>query len=233
MPTVMPPKKTTIPFVGTSFGKRPFGTGPGKRPFGTGPGQIPFGQGQGQSPVQRPVQRPVIKPPVKTGGPDTSNKYRVPLMFCMFIFFVLGCSIALSLFNLVSIGSNMQQEIRTGNLHNTLTEAHAALRSARHVTDSLPVADVVRHWKNSNALIEKSKIPWDEVPKWRIFMSKSIGKVKKLLEDHPNWSKDLKETTNNIEKTAHPLAQESKEWRESFKNVARAYSDMIVNMYKK
>ena len=172
-------------------------------------------------------------PPTPAPSPINGKNFSVPILFCLFVLFVLGCSIALSLFNLVAIGNNMQEEIRSGNLHHTLNEAHAALRSARHVTDSLPIADVVKHWKNSNELIKKSNIPWGEVPKWREFASRSIDNMKQMIKEHPNWSKDLKETTGNIEKTAHPLAQESKEWRESFKNVAKAYSDTLVNMYKK
>lgn len=172
-------------------------------------------------------------PPTPAPSPINGKIFSAPILFCLFVLFVLCCSIALSLFNLVAIGNNMQEEIRTGNLHHTLNEAHAALRSARHVTDSLPIADVVKHWKNSNELIKKSKIPWGEVPKWREFASRSMDNMKQMIKEHPNWSKDLKETTGNIEKTAHPLAQESKEWRESFKNVAKAYSDTLVNMYKK
>jgi len=193
------------------------------------PKQKRFGQGPPLFITQHAVKRnsPVDTTP-PTPAPSPRN-YSAPLMACMFVFFVLGCSIALSLYSLVAIGTNMQQEIRSGNVHHTLNEAHAALRSARHVTDSLPIADVVKHWKNSNDLIRKTKIPWEEVPKWREFASRSM----KMIKDHPNWSKDLKETTHNIEQTAHPLAQESKEWRESFKNVAKAYSDTLVHMYKK
>jgi len=117
--------------------------------------------------------------------------------------------------------------MKSGTLNSAITEAHQALRSARHVTDSLPIKEVLQRLERTNGLIKDTKIPWEELPEWRAFAAHALDSANKMVKEHPGWTKDLKETSGNIRDTASPIAEESKAWRESFKNVATAYAKTL------
>ena len=53
-----------------------------------------------------------------------------------------------------------------------------------------------------------------------------------MLKEHPEWARELKESSENLKETAQPLALESKEWRKSLRGASAAYAETLMNMYK-
>lgn len=128
--------------------------------------------------------------------------------------------------------ATLSTSLKSGKLNKAITEAHLALHSIRKLSDSIPMDDIIKHWGNSNRLLESSDIPWNELPQWRLFAQNAFKITADMLKKHPNWAKDIERSTNNLKATAQPLTNESKEWRKSLRGASAAYAKTIINMYK-
>jgi len=113
-------------------------------------------------------------------------------------------------------------EIRSGHLHDAVIEGTRTMKSARTLTDSLPIKEVVKHWGNTNSIIKSSKIPWDEIPEWRKLVKKSFLITTNMLKEHPEWSQQMVSSSKNLKDAVVPLASESTQWRKSFRGAADA-----------
>jgi hypothetical protein len=124
------------------------------------------------------------------------------------------------------------RSLATGDLHKTVQEAHLALHSVRKLSDSIPMDQIVKHWGHTNNILEKSKIPWKELPQWRLFAQNAFRITTDMLKQHPDWAKNIEQSTDNLKATATPLAVESKEWRKSLRGASAAYAKTLMTMYK-
>ena len=57
-------------------------------------------------------------------------------------------------------------------------------KSARHLTDSLPVDDVMKHWQTTNGLLQATNVPWEELPEWRKFAKNAFDISTKMMNKH-------------------------------------------------
>ena len=114
-------------------------------------------------------------------------------------------------------------------LSTTLKDAHLALRSIRHVTDKLDTGKVLKEWHHTNQIIQENKIPWKELPQWRLFAQHSMKSIFTEIEKNPNMIADIKETSKNILHSVHPLMVESKEWRKSLRSALYSTAKTILN----
>ena len=186
--------------------------------------------------IGKPLARVVSKKPMyKPVGQDTTirihsghKKYFIGVGIC-FSFFAVIIIVAL-----VRVGDSVGDGVHSltsGHLHSAITEAHKAMQSARRVTDSLPLKEVVSHWGDTNKLIADAKIPWEELPEWRTLAENTFRTSTNMMKEHPEWTKELKESSENLKNTASPLAHESKEWRKSFSQTAQAYAQALMSLY--
>jgi hypothetical protein len=144
---------------------------------------------------------------------------------------IFAVVIGVSAYTIVQTTTPAVRSLTSGRLNNAIQEAHLALKSARHVTDNLPVKDIVKHWEASNKLLQSTNIPWKELPHWRQLAQHSFRITTNMLKEHPEWARELKESTLNLKKSTQPLANESKEWRKSFKGAFSAYAKTLKNLY--
>jgi hypothetical protein len=128
--------------------------------------------------------------------------------------------------------SPLGRSLMTGDLHKTVQEAHLALHSVRKLSDSIPMGSIVHNWGHTNAILEKSDIPWKELPQWRLFAQNAFRITTDTLKKHPDWAKNIEQSTDNLKATATPLALESKEWRKSLRGASAAYAKTLMTMYK-
>ena len=128
--------------------------------------------------------------------------------------------------------SPLGRSLMKGDLHKTVQEAHLALHSVRKLSDSIPMDKIVHHWEHTNNILEKSNIPWKELPQWRLFAQNAFRISTDMLKQHPDWAKNIERSTNNLKDTATPLAEESKEWRKSLRGASAAYAKTLMSMYK-
>lgn len=128
--------------------------------------------------------------------------------------------------------SPLGRSLATGDLHKTVQEAHLALHSVRKLSDSIPMDKIVHHWEHTNNILEKSNIPWKELPQWRLFAQNAFRISTDMLKQHPDWAKNIEQSTDNLKATATPLAEESKEWRKSLRGASAAYAKTLMTMYK-
>lgn len=150
--------------------------------------------------------------------------------------FVILCIFAVTLVLSVNEASKTMQplgkSLLKGDLHKTVQEAHLALHSMRRLADSVPMDKVMHHWEHTNNILENSKIPWKEVPQWRLFAQNAFRISTDMLKKHPDWAKNIEQSTDNLKATAEPLALESKEWRKSLRGASAAYAKTLMSMYK-
>jgi len=150
--------------------------------------------------------------------------------------FVILCIFAVTLVLSVNEASKTMQplgkSLLKGDLHKTVQEAHLALHSMRKLADSVPMDKVMHHWEHTNNILENSKIPWKEVPQWRLFAQNAFRISTEMLKKHPDWAKNIELSTHNLKETAEPLAIESKEWRKSLRGASAAYAKTLMSMYK-
>ena len=177
-----------------------------------------------QMKIGRPTYRPVPEAVSTISVRNEHKKYIVGGVFCFGLFAVVLIVALVRVGN--SVGAGVES-LTSGHLHRTIDEAHKALQSARRVTDSLPLKEAVQHWGETNKIIAEANIPWKELPQWRTLAENAFRTIKK----HPEWAKELKESTNNLKETASPLATESKEWRKSFGVAARTYAQALMALY--
>ena len=128
--------------------------------------------------------------------------------------------------------SPLGRSLMKGDLHKTVQEAHLALHSVRKLSDSIPMDKIVHHWEHTNNILEKSNIPWKELPQWRLFAQNAFRISTDMLKQHPDWAKNIERSTDNLKATATPLAEESKEWRKSLRGASAAYAKTLMEMYK-
>lgn len=128
--------------------------------------------------------------------------------------------------------SPLGRSLMKGDLHKTVQEAHLALHSVRKLSDSIPMDKIVHHWEHTNNILEKSNIPWKELPQWRLFAQNAFRITTDMLKKHPDWAKNIEQSTDNLKATATPLALESKEWRKSLRGASAAYAKTLMSMYK-
>jgi len=128
--------------------------------------------------------------------------------------------------------SPLGRSLMKGDLHKTVQEAHLALHSVRKLSDSIPMDKIVHHWEHTNNILEKSNIPWKELPQWRLFAQNAFRISTDMLKQHPDWAKNIERSTDNLKATATPLAEESKEWRKSLRGASAAYAKTLMAMYK-
>lgn len=150
--------------------------------------------------------------------------------------FVILCIFAVTLVLSINEASKTMQplgkSLLKGDLHKTVQEAHLALHSMRKLADSVPMDKVMHHWEHTNNILENSKIPWKEVPQWRLFAQNAFRISTDMLKKHPDWAKNIEQSTDNLKATAKPLALESKEWRKSLRGASAAYAKTLMSMYK-
>lgn len=128
--------------------------------------------------------------------------------------------------------SPLGRSLKDGKLNKLVTEGHLALHSMRKLSDSIPVEKVLHHWEHTNNILQNSKIPWEEIPHWRLFAQNAFRMTTKMMKEHPDWAKDIEKSTANLKQTASPLALESKEWRKSLRGASAAYAKTLMSMYK-
>ena len=128
--------------------------------------------------------------------------------------------------------SPLGRSLMKGDLHKTVEEAHLALHSVRKLSDSIPMDKIVHHWEHTNNILESSNIPWKELPQWRLFAQNAFRITTDMLKQHPDWAKNIEQSTDNLKATATPLAEESKEWRKSLRGASAAYAKTLMSMYK-
>ena len=124
--------------------------------------------------------------------------------------------------------SPLGRSLMKGDLHKTVQEAHLALHSVRKLSDSIPMDKIVHHWEHTNNILEKSNIPWKELPQWRLFAQHALRSVINELEKNPHMITDLKETSKNILHSVHPVMQESKEWRKGLRGALYSTAKSVV-----
>ena len=150
--------------------------------------------------------------------------------------FVILCIFAVTLVLSVNEASKTMQplgkSLLKGDLHKTVQEAHLALHSVRKLADSVPMDKVMHHWEHTNNILENSKIPWKEIPQWRLFAQNAFRISTDMLKKHPDWAKNIEQSTHNLKETAEPIALESKEWRKSLRGASAAYAKTLMSMYK-
>lgn len=150
--------------------------------------------------------------------------------------FVILCIFAVTLVLSINEASKTMQplgkSLLKGDLHKTVQEAHLALHSMRKLADSVPMDKVMHHWAHTNNILEKSDIPWKEIPQWRLFAQNAFRVSTDMLKQHPDWAKNIEQSTDNLKATATPLALESKEWRKSLRGASAAYAKTLMSMYK-
>ena len=113
---------------------------------------------------------------------------------------IFAVVIGVSAYNIVQTTTPAVRSLTSGKLNRAISEAHLMLKSARHVTDSLPVEDVMKHWETTNGLLKATNIPWKEVPEWRKFAQRAFEISTKMMKAHPEWSKDIKDSSSNLRK---------------------------------
>lgn len=128
--------------------------------------------------------------------------------------------------------SPLGRSLKEGKLNKLVTEGHLALHSMRKLTESIPIDKVMNHWENTNKILESNKIPWEELPQWRLFAQNAFRMSTQMMQQHPDWAKDIEKSTRNLKDTASPLANESKEWRKSLRGASAAYAKTLMSMYK-
>ncbi len=143
-------------------------------------------------------------------------------LFFLFILICIGAVICVQLAMLVD-------EVKNGNLNDAVVEGTRTMKSARALTDSLPIKEVVKHWGNTNNIIKTSKIPWDEVPEWRKLVQKSFLITTNMLKEHPEWSQQMVSSSKNLKEAMVPLASESNQWRKSFRGAADAAVQTLLS----
>ena len=122
----------------------------------------------------------------------------------------------------------LTSSISSGHLEATIKDAHMALKSVRHVTDKLDTDKLLKEWEHTNGILEKNKIPWKELPQWRLFAQHALRSVINELEKNPHMISDLKETSKNILHSVHPVMQESKEWRKGLRGALYSTAKSVV-----
>ena len=145
---------------------------------------------------------------------------------------IFAVVIGVSAYNVVQTTTPAVRSLTSGKLNKAIGEAHLMLKSARRVTDNLPMKDIVHQWGNTNRILQASNIPWKELPHWREFAQNAFRISTNMLKEHPEWARELKESSENLKETAQPLALESKEWRKSLRGASAAYAETLMNMYK-
>ena len=128
--------------------------------------------------------------------------------------------------------SPLGRSLKDGKLNKLVTEGHLALHSMRKLSESIPVDKVLHHWEHTNNILKNSKIPWEEIPHWRLFAQNAFRMTTQMMQQHPDWAKDIEKSTRNLKDTASPLANESKEWRKSLRGASAAYAKTLMSMYK-
>ena len=154
------------------------------------------------------------------------------MRFQIGVIFIFAIVLGVSMNNLNNTLEPAIRSLNSGKIHHTLTEAHRMFKSARHLSDSIPMEKVMNHWEKTNNIISESHIPWEELPHWRALATKSFRITTNMLKEHPEWAEDLKKSTTNLRSATVPLAEESKEWRKSLKASSAAYAKTLMNMYK-
>jgi len=136
-----------------------------------------------------------------------------------------------SAYNGVSkLASPLSASLSNGNLEATIKDAHLALKSVRHVTDKLDTDKLLTQWAHTNTILEKNKIPWKELPQWRLFAQHALRSVINELEKNPHMISDLKETSKNVLHSVHPIMEESKEWRKGLRGAIYSTAKSIVQL---
>lgn len=148
------------------------------------------------------------------------------------IIVIFAAVIGVSAYTIVQTTKPAVRSLTSGKINDAIGEAHAMLKSARHVTDNLPMGKIVNHWGNTNEILKNSKIPWDELPHWRQLTENTFRVTVNMLKEHPEWARELKESSSNLKDATHPIASESKEWRNSLRGATNAYVQTLLNMYK-
>lgn len=119
-------------------------------------------------------------------------------------------TLGVSAYNLVQTSKPVVRSLTQGNLNHAISEAHDVMLKARHATENLPLADVL---KNTNILLKHSNVLIDEVSKWR-HLSRH---VMLMVRQHPEWPREVHESLKLLQMTTRPLATESKEWRNTLR----------------
>jgi hypothetical protein len=136
-----------------------------------------------------------------------------------------------SAYNGVSkLASPLSASISNGNLEATIKDAHLALKSVRHVTDKLDTDKLLKQWEHTNIILERNKIPWKELPQWRLFAQHALKNIVNELEKNPHMMSDMKETSKNILHSVHPIMEESREWRKGLRGALYSTAKSIVNL---
>ena len=196
---------------------------------------------------EKPENAPLLKPTAVQSRSTAANttkieigsehlKYAKAGIGALGAVFVILCIFAVTLVLSVNEASKTMQplgkSLLKGDLHKTVQEAHLALHSMRRLADSVPMDKVMHHWEHTNNILENSKIPWKEVPQWRLFAQNAFRISTDMLKKHPDWAKNIEQSTDNLKATAKPLALESKEWRKSLRGASAAYAKTLMSMYK-
>lgn len=128
--------------------------------------------------------------------------------------------------------SPLGRSLQDGKLNKLVTEGHLALHSMRKLSDSIPMDTIMHHWEHTNNILESSKVPWQELPQWRQFAQNAFRVTTQMMNKHPDWAKNIEQSTANLKSTAEPIATESKEWRKSLRGASAAYAKTLMSMYK-
>lgn len=128
--------------------------------------------------------------------------------------------------------SPLGRSLQDGKLNKLVTEGHLALHSMRKLSDSIPMDTIMHHWEHTNNILQSSKVPWEELPQWRQFAQNAFRVTTQMMNKHPDWAKNIEQSTANLKSTAEPIATESKEWRKSLRGASAAYAKTLMSMYK-
>lgn len=148
------------------------------------------------------------------------------------IIVIFAIVIGVSAYNIVQTTTPAVRSLTSGKINDAIGEAHAMLKSARHVTDNLPMDKIVKHWGNTNEILKTTKVPWKELPHWRELAENTFRVTVNMLKEHPEWARELKESSSILKDATHPIALELKEWRNSLRGATAAYAQTLLNMYK-
>ena len=107
------------------------------------------------------------------------------------IIVIFAVVIGVSAYNVVQTTTPAVRSLTSGKLNKAIGEAHLMLKSARRVTDNLPMKDIVHQWGNTNRILKSSNIPWKELPHWREFAQNAFRISTNMLKEHPEWAREL------------------------------------------
>lgn len=141
---------------------------------------------------------------------------------------IFAVVLGVSAYSIIQTTKPAVRSLTTGNLNRAISEAHLMMKSARHVTENTPIKEVLY---NTNNILKHSGSLMNEISKWRKISSHALQTTSIMMKKHPEWSKDLKETVQSLQKTAEPLAIESKEWRKALRGASKAYAKTMINMF--